>query len=71
LPANKLLGVFLRRVLLCKRAACAVCYVRAPRAEVNTSLNVGEGKANTDDKYLTSAISIILSLLFFKYEAFQ
>jgi len=66
MPANKLPGVCLRKVLLCKRAAYAVRYVRAPRAEVNASFNFGEEKTNTDGKHLTSAILIISSLLFFK-----
>jgi len=70
-PVNKLPGVFLRKALLCRRAACAVRYFMAPRAEANTRLNFGEEKTNTGSKHLTSAILINLSLLFFKRVKFQ
>ena len=41
---NQQLGISLRKVSLYKPVACAVRYVRAPRANVSTRLNFGEEK---------------------------
>jgi hypothetical protein len=53
--------------------ACSLCSALRQGAASRSehSLNFGEEKTNTDRKHLTSAISIILSLLFFKCAKFQ